>query len=157
VNPLLREESIKISRYEYENLMRKYGLKFPETRETDSDHAWLTPVKGYSDLLAIQRLIKNQIVSANFVKTVLQIEEASPLFSRRRCDLLKRLPKQSEDNWERKFLEGLSDEVFKATSTDTELAFIKLMKLRKAVYKSEISQNPKGQILEPGFRVIFPE
>lgn len=28
---------------------------------------------------------------------------------------------------------------------------------RQAVFDNEISQNPRGQILEPGFRVIFPE
>ncbi|TAL65070.1 MAG: hypothetical protein EPN84_02175 [Legionella sp.] len=33
----------------------------------------------------------------------------------------------------------------------------RLIAMRQAVFASEISQNPKGQILEPGFRVIFPE
>jgi hypothetical protein len=28
--------------------------------------------------------------------------------------------------------------------------------VRKAAFASEISKNPRGQILEPGFRVIFP-
>ncbi|AGN15086.1 rod shape-determining protein [Legionella pneumophila] len=35
--------------------------------------------------------------------------------------------------------------------------FQHLIELRKAVFRSELSQNPLGQILEPGFRVIFPE
>ncbi|WP_241480378.1 hypothetical protein [Legionella norrlandica] len=35
--------------------------------------------------------------------------------------------------------------------------FLRLIELRKSVLSSEISQNPLGQILEPGFRVIFPE
>lgn len=38
-----------------------------------------------------------------------------------------------------------------------EIYFNKLLKVRQEVFKSEISQNPRGQILEPGFRVIFPE
>lgn len=32
-----------------------------------------------------------------------------------------------------------------------------LQKIRKSVFLDEISQNPLGQILEPGFRVIFPK
>jgi hypothetical protein len=28
--------------------------------------------------------------------------------------------------------------------------------LRLSVFRDEISQSPRGQILEPGFRVIFP-
>lgn len=34
--------------------------------------------------------------------------------------------------------------------------FKKLIEARVAVYNAEISKNPRGQILEPGFRVIFP-
>ena len=29
--------------------------------------------------------------------------------------------------------------------------------LRNSVLDDEISQNPRGQILEPGFRIIFPK
>ena len=35
--------------------------------------------------------------------------------------------------------------------------FERLLKMRKSVFESVISKNPRGQILEPGFRVIFPE
>ncbi len=34
---------------------------------------------------------------------------------------------------------------------------IMLNQLRTSVFEDEISKNPKGQILEPGFRLIFPE
>jgi hypothetical protein len=47
----------------------------------------------------------------------------------------------------------------KITSIDfeiDEILFKKLLKVRKDVSLSEISQNPLGQILEPGFRLIFP-
>lgn len=36
-------------------------------------------------------------------------------------------------------------------------AFRRLLRVRDAVSEAEISQNPRGQILEPGFRVIFPQ
>ena len=29
--------------------------------------------------------------------------------------------------------------------------------IRESVYDDEISKNPRGQILEPGFRIVFPE
>lgn len=34
---------------------------------------------------------------------------------------------------------------------------IMLNQLRTSVFEDDISKNPKGQILEPGFRVIFSE
>lgn len=37
-----------------------------------------------------------------------------------------------------------------------ETALDQLVAVRQAVFASEISKNPRGQILEPGFRVIFP-
>lgn len=41
------------------------------------------------------------------------------------------------------------------TSHGQEQIFRNLMDGREAVFNSEISKNPRGQILEPGFRVIF--
>ncbi len=38
----------------------------------------------------------------------------------------------------------------------SELLFQRLIESRQSVFESEISKNPMGQILEPGFRVVFP-
>lgn len=46
---------------------------------------------------------------------------------------------------------------FLTTEQGLKASYLHLVELRKSVYSSELSQNPKGQILEPGFRVIFPE
>jgi hypothetical protein len=156
VNPLIGNTVVKFARNEYEQLLMKYNLKFPENGQNDSDHAWLTPVKGHSDLLAIQSLIQNQVVSSQFVKSILQIDSGNPLFSKKRCDLLKRIPLQAENNWQAQFLQSLPQETIQNENHDLEASFVKLLKLRKAVYQSEISSNPRGQILEPGFRVVFP-
>jgi hypothetical protein len=158
VNPLLKRRAIKISRVGYERLLVKYALNFPETKERDSDHAWLTPVKGYSDLLAIESLVKNHVVSSEFVKAILQFDAESPLFSEKRCNLLKDLPHKLEKKWEQVFLKNLREKSMQMKkSRDFKPAFMKLLNLRKSVSESEISQNPRGQILEPGFRVIFPK
>ena len=37
-----------------------------------------------------------------------------------------------------------------------QLSLVDLQEKRASVFEDEISQNPRGQILEPGFRVIFP-
>ncbi|MFC7782575.1 hypothetical protein [Legionella taurinensis] len=42
------------------------------------------------------------------------------------------------------------------TESGAAASFQQLLRLRQRVFDSEISQNPLGQILEPGFRVIFP-
>jgi hypothetical protein len=43
------------------------------------------------------------------------------------------------------------------SSAGLRMSYQYLIELRKSVVLSELSQNPLGQILEPGFRVIFPE
>lgn len=42
------------------------------------------------------------------------------------------------------------------SSTGLRMSYQNLIELRTSVAASELSQNPLGQILEPGFRVIFP-
>jgi predicted enzyme involved in methoxymalonyl-ACP biosynthesis len=39
---------------------------------------------------------------------------------------------------------------------DMDRYFKQLIINRQSIFDSEISKNPRGQILEPGFRVIFP-
>lgn len=124
------------------------------------------------------------------------IDFTNPLFSSKRCELLKLIPESYQTNskeWVEQFLINLrnSEEQFKGArqladymskeqldskelmkkikiyeyflnqsiSTRSGLSkhFQHLIELRKAVFRSELSQNPLGQILEPGFRVIFPE
>jgi hypothetical protein len=141
MNPLLGQISFAVPRLTYENWLAMYALRFPETSRRDADHAWLTPVKGYSDLIAIQSLITKGVVTAEDAKKILEVDKTNPVFSKTRCGLLKTWPKLME----------LPDKLLE------ESVFTKLLKIRKAVFGSEISQNPRGQILEPGFRVIFPE
>ncbi|KTC98429.1 hypothetical protein [Legionella erythra] len=43
------------------------------------------------------------------------------------------------------------------TESGVDTSFQQLLWLRQQVFDSEISKNPLGQILEPGFRVIFPQ
>lgn len=140
VNPLVGTAAFAMSRNNYEDLLRTHRLNFPETRRADADHAWLTPVKGFSDLLAIQTLIKKGVVTAEYARDVLRHDQTNPIFSTSRCALLKNVPKEIP------VVAEVHEEVFE-----------KLLKVRRAVFESEISQNPRGQILEPGFRVIFPE
>lgn len=54
-----------------------------------------------------------------------------------------------------KFIASKKAAVLKDEGLNSE--FIHLIETRNAVFSSDISKNPLGQILEPGFRVIFPE
>lgn len=153
INPLIGRNIVKLSQAEYTDLLKKYKMKFPETDFMDSDHAWLTPVKGYSDLLAIQDLINDKVISPYFADAILKFDQDFPLFSKKRCDLLKKVPEVPSANWEKNFLGQISYPL-RPTSTDK---FKKLLGVREAALRSEISRNPLGQILEPGFRVIFPK
>jgi hypothetical protein len=184
-----------IDQQDYLLLLDKFNLNFPETTLKDADHAWLSPVKGYSDTRAIISLINNNIISSDFAHAVLALDFKQPLFSQQRCDLLKLVPEILDINWEQEFIANLKLSSFESsaelrrflllsnhekheyvlninkkindylnyiqhnlnTYEGREYYFNMLITKRAQVYNSEISQNPLGQILEPGFRVIFPE
>ena len=186
-SPLLTNKSdlhVTVERRDYMRFLTQFRMKFPETDFMDADHAWLAPVKGFSDLLAIQTLLDQNIVDEKFVADVLAVDYQLPLFSKKRCHLLKLLPDSTEGNWREVFIENLKNsqsreaselleylqnpkytmrwhqnnvrEYLLRTQSSPSSLYSKLLLQRKAVFASEISKNPLGQILEPGFRVIFP-
>jgi hypothetical protein len=187
VNPLLKSGILAMPKAAYLQLLSFFQMRFPETNRQDADHAWLVPVKGYSDLLAIQSLIKNKIVSAEFAADVLAVDLQHPVFSTKRCGLLKLWPafggmeafkstlKASSLPEAQELYKNLVDparnQMVYAKLAETLLVqtqmelnsqqgqrlwFEKLLSQRQAVFTAVISKNPRGQILEPGFRVIFP-
>jgi hypothetical protein len=186
VNPFLAQASIGIASSVYKQLLNSTGMQFPEINRRDSDHGWLVPVKAYSDLFAIQSLIKNGIVTDEFVADVLAVDFENPLFSSKRCELVRLITPDGLANFPDRLksssLPGASElhenltnpirtRSFHAQRAQSLLAktqlaltnvegqkqiFKNLIKARQAVFTAEISKNPSGQILEPGFRVIFP-
>lgn len=186
INPLLLQSSLQIKKTDYLGLLDKYRMSFPETKNRDADHAWLVPVKGYSDLAAIQSLIQKGIIDEEFAADVLAIDMQKPLFSQKRCGLLKlisntgsveefiKILKVSNLPAAQELYENLTnpakDQTFHkeqaqkiveqtqlefSTSQGQSSQFESLILKRQDVFDSEISKNPRGQILEPGFRVIF--
>jgi hypothetical protein len=173
VNPLLGTATITVAASTYLSFVQRHGLHFPETPFADADHAWLTPVKGFSDLLAIQTLVKNGVIDLGFARAVLAIDADHPVFSPARCGLLKLVPPE-QAGWRSELVARLQTSglplatdllrLLAAPPTSMSIAnqpvtdedFQKLLSVRQAAFASEISQNPRGQILEPGFRVIFP-
>lgn len=192
LNPLLGKFSKSVSTHRYEQLLIEMKMRFPETAFHDADHRWLAPVKGTADIQAIKQLINDKIISRDFALSVLMVDFTHPVFSEKRCALLKLIPEYT-DRWETVFAENLNREdrnrkdfelllnTLRSGALDYNQMFLKiklynhliskslltkpglkqsivrLVKLRNAVKSDELSQNPLGQILEPGFRVIFPE
>ena len=151
----------------YDESLAKLKSAFPETGHLDADHAWLTPVKAYSDILAVDYLVRNGTVTDQFVQTVLSVDFTNPVFSKKRCDLLRKVPKQASPGWMEAFLAELqpaplANEYLRlcAQNLSGEKAsydYVTLLAQRRVeAANSEISTNKLGQILEPGFRVIFP-
>jgi hypothetical protein len=191
ISPFFAQDSFTISKANYQGRLAQFQLRFPETQLSDADHAWLVPIKGHSDLLAIQTLLDNKTIEPKFAAAILATDMQNPLFSKQRCDLLQLLPAKNEFGWREKFLTNLKASslpqaqnlyaqlinplftfdsyqqqakkyVFEVktalyNSAKQQFYFEKMLADRQAVFASEISQNSKGQILEPGFRVIFPE
>lgn len=190
VNKFFSPKSIKISQLDYYALLDQFAMSFAKSNIADADHAWLTPVKAYTDYTAIQTLINNKLIDEDFAAAILYIDFHNPYLSDERCNLLKLLPKKITPYWQQLFIENLYlselssarslaedldahnnlnfyskkiadylSEVKNTLKTSTgRISYLKkLINLRNKVYISEISQNPLGQILEPGFRIIFPK
>lgn len=183
--------SILISRVDYSEALSQAKSHFPETNGIDADHAWLAPVKAYSDELAIDRLIDNKIIDEKFAYDVLNIDMTNPVTSSTRCNLLKFVPNENNADWKMQFkfrlaqssdpaartlLQNMADKHKTpyyyqilggkylaqcqrnlAAKNDVINAYHLLIQRRNDIKYNEISKNPRGQILEPGFRVIFPE
>jgi hypothetical protein len=185
------QRDILITRNAYETVLRAAGSHFPETSLSDADHAWLTPIKAASDQLAIDHLIEVGLIDAKFAFDVLSIDMTNPVFSDKRCNLLKYVPNTWSIYWKDEFMqqlksaghssaEELLDQMTNSSHTpeyhqekaekflmncrekmkgedNVGRLFLLLAQRRDEIKASEISKNRRGQILEPGFRVIFPE
>ena len=192
LNPLLGRINLSVSYQEYLQVLQAFDMQFPETSLRDADHAWLTPVKGQTDIRMIRQLIHQNVINTHFAESVLMVDFMHPVFSSQRCDLLKLLPDQNIGDWMFQFLtnlrknsaqykgaalladyldnEAYTHQVFMdhikqysrdlnqlvGTVAGLRVSYQYLIELRQLVFTSELSQNPLGQIMEPGFRVIFP-
>jgi hypothetical protein len=194
VHPLLAKKTVTIKRAHYDAALRAAKAAFPEVlpERPDGDHGWLTPVKAFSDGLAIEALVKEGLIDQEFVSDVLAVDLTEPVFSKSRCSLLRLLPNVADGDWQKTFRDSLKaaangnpaaqellnnftdpqrNAKFHQTRAarfldqcqarlqreDTVIEMYQLLAQRRAeAFESEISKNPRGQILEPGFRVIFP-
>jgi hypothetical protein len=194
IDPRLAQDSVTIEGGHYDAALVSLNSSFPEgPKRRDADHGWLTPVKAFSDALAIDSLIKQGLIDQEFVSDVLAVDLTNPALSSSRCGLLRLLPNKADAGWKETFKASLktsgktnvaAQELFNnltdATRNtqfhqargkrllsqcrnrlQTKDAVIKLSQLlsqrRAEAFASEISRNPMGQILEPGFRVVFPK
>lgn len=200
-DPRLAQAQIVVSKGAYQAGMASQGMRFPETNRNDGDHAFLTPVKSFSDMIAIENLRKSGLIDDEFITDILAIDFTNPVISPARCGLLRLVPEAASGNWREQFAQSIKNasnqasatkspwtlvlsEVLanltdptrnaafhraraqhylqgcaqRATSTSDVTHWVQLLAQRRLeVRASEISKNPRGQILEPGFRVIFPE
>lgn len=157
VDPRLASVPVKVRRAVYDAVVAKADQRFPETSAADADHAWLTPVKAWSDIAAIDELVAAGKLTEDFVLDVLSVDMTNPVFSRERCALLtsdwSKIPHKPPAERRADAKAYLK----KCAEVDVGRAHALLMQRRRELAASDISKNPRGQILEPGFRVIFPE
>ena len=193
IDPRLAKGSVAIERAHYEAALTAAQTTFPDTPQADADHGWLTPVKAFSDTLAIESLVKQGVIDQEFVSDVLAVDLTNPLslLPTARCKLLRGLPENTASDWQAVFqaslrasndpaaqelLKNLTDPSRNAQfhqaraarfleevqkRLQAKEAVIEMYQLlaqrREEVKASEISENPAGKILEPGFRVVFPD
>jgi hypothetical protein len=179
---------LHIAKTDYMEGLRTLGSKFPEIHALDGDHAWLSPVKATSDILAVAKLVEEGLIEDKLVLDVLGVDMTRPVFSKKRCELLQLVPDQWSLDWKDDFqknlklsrseytkilLQNMAEEPNgmqknvdsfmeschgQLSNNSSMLALVRYLdQTRKEIASSEISKNRNGQILEPGFRVIFPK
>jgi hypothetical protein len=107
VDSMLAQGSILIERSHYDSALGASKASFPETLLADADHGWLTPVKAFSDTLAIDFLVKQELINQEFTLDVLAVDMTNPVFSAARRSLLRLLPDSAEGDWKEKFKAAL--------------------------------------------------
>ncbi len=183
---LAKAPALRLSKQAYLQGLGVLGSQFPETTLTDADHGFLAPVKGVANHLQITELIEHRVIDLEFALDVLSVDFKSPMFSQSRCELLSLVRESSDwkesflvslkvsslkaapelaaklavvngAEHRKAALEYLRNKEASWQNPEAVLAELRVLNhLRASVFRDEISQNPKGQILEPGFRVIFP-
>jgi hypothetical protein len=109
VDARLSQRPIQISRTHYEAALTQLNSSFPKTRPQrhDADHAWLTPVKASADIRAIDGLVNRKVIDREFVTGVLAVGLTNPVFSDKRCRLLRLVPAQNNSGWMEAFRAAL--------------------------------------------------
>ncbi len=183
---LLSPQLLPIPLAHYQQALKVLQARFPENGKTDGDHPWLSPVKGAADIQAIRQKVKAGLLDAETVADVLAVDMFQPVVSPTRCGLLKTLPTKAHAHWRKEWeqnleksalpgartlLRNLQDPTYSAAfhrqraSTvlkrcQTPSAAVLLLnwvgKQRQQIFDSELAKHPRGQIFEPGFRVVFP-
>jgi hypothetical protein len=108
----------------YDAALATMKASFPETKQTDADHTWLTPVKALSGTLTIESLIKQNIIDEEFASDVLAVDLANPLFSTGRCHLLSMVPIKIDGDWKETFKTSLQAQAAKDQSAQELLTNI---------------------------------
>jgi hypothetical protein len=123
IDPRLAQNSMTINHAQYDEALLALNAAFPEIRplRRDGDHGWLTPVKAFSDMRAVESLIKQGLIDQEFVSDVLAVDLTNPVFSRSRCGLLRLVPNQAAANWKETFKASLK------TVTKTNPAALELL------------------------------
>ncbi len=88
----LATADISVRRQDYAAALKSQKSRLPGSKRDDADHGWLTPVKAHSDIVAVDRLIEQGVISKEFAVAVLAVDFTNPVFSNARCNLLKLVP-----------------------------------------------------------------
>ena len=108
VDDRLAAADVFVQRQSYNDALAKLGSRLPDTpRRIDADHAWLTPVKANSDIVAVDALVEQGIVDREFVADVLAVDLTNPVFGGTRCGLLKVVPAQGGPDFISRFRDTL--------------------------------------------------
>jgi hypothetical protein len=108
VDERLATADISVPRRHYDAALLALRSRLPDTpRRADADHAWLTPVKAQSDIVATNALIEQGTVDKEFAADVLAVDFTNPVFSASRCGLLKLVPNDGGSSFLSRFQDAL--------------------------------------------------
>jgi hypothetical protein len=78
--------------------------------QIDADHGFETPVKSHSDMLLADRMIASGLIDEKFLYDVISIDMTRPMFSTKRCGLLRLVPDGTATaDWQARFKQNLAN------------------------------------------------
>ena len=99
---------VRVTRQAYDAALRSLRSQLPGTPgRADADHPWLTPAKAQSDITAVEALVRQGVIDAEFVADVLAVDFTNPVFSASRCGLLKLVPATGGSDFMPRFRQAL--------------------------------------------------
>jgi hypothetical protein len=140
---------VAIDRPLYEQAIAAMRLSLRDTRQDftragDAFFAWPVPERAFEDIVVVDALLRNNILSAHFVTALLMIDFSNPIDSARRAALMRHVPAdptppKGPGGLEHKMLQSIAATAANADISD-EAEIMRFMQLADGAWQADAGQ-----------------